>query len=194
MDSTKKSDGSDLFSVRIVLFMISQNLSLFGSSVVGFAIIWYITLETSSGIWLMYATLANMVPHLFISLYSGVWADRYRKKYLIMLSDGFIALVTLILFILFRMGFQQLWLLLLVSVIRSLGSGVQGPAVSAILPQLVPSVHLTRIQGINQSISSVLYMLAPAVGGMVFGLMDDSWNFLLHVLTASLHLPVFICF
>ncbi|HKL56846.1 MAG TPA: MFS transporter [Sphaerochaeta sp.] len=192
MDSTKKSDGSDLFSVRIVLFMISQNLSLFGSSVVGFSIIWYITLETSSGIWLMYATLANMVPHLFISLYSGVWADRYRKKYLIMLSDGFIALVTLTLFVLFRMGFQQLWLLLLVSVIRSLGSGVQGPAVSAILPQLVSSEHLTRIQGINQSISSVLYMLAPAVGGMVLALMDISWTFLLDVVTATLALSVFI--
>ena len=192
MDSTKKSDGSDLFSVRIVLFMVSQNLSLFGSSVVGFSIIWYITIETSSGIWLMLATLANMVPHLVISLYSGVWADRYRKKYLIMLSDGFIALVTLILFVLFRLGYQHLELLLVVSVIRSLGSGVQGPSVSAILPQLVPHEHLTRIQGVNQSISAVLYMLAPAMGGMLLGLMDLSWTFLLDVLTATIALVIFI--
>lgn len=192
MDSTQKSNRSGLFSLRIVLFMVSQNLSLFGSSVVGYAIIWYITIETSQGIWLMYATLANMVPHLLISLYSGVWADRHPKKYLIMLSDGFIALVTLILFVLFRMGFQQLWLLLVVSIIRSLGSGVQGPAVSAILPQLVPPEHLTRIQGINQSISSVLYMLAPAVGGMVLGFMDVSWTFLLDVVTATLALSIFV--
>jgi len=192
MDNVQKPVRGELFSSRIVLFMISQNLSLFGSSVVGYAIIWYITIETSSGIWLMYATLANMVPHLIISLYSGVWADRHRKKYLIMLSDGFIALVTLILFILFRLGFQQLWLLLLVSVIRSLGTGVQGPAVSAILPQLVPPTHLTRIQGINQSISSVLFMLAPAVGGMVLGLMDISWTFLLDVVTAIIALSIFV--
>lgn len=192
MESGRERVGSDLFSVRIVLFMISQNLSLFGSSVVGFAIIWHITIETSSGIWLMYATLANMVPHLIISLYSGVWADRYRKKYLIMLSDGFIALVTLILFVLFRLGYQNLELLLVVSVIRSLGSGVQGPAVSAILPQIVPAEHLTRIQGINQSISAVLYMLAPAMGGMLLALMDLSWTFLLDVLTATVALCVFI--
>lgn len=192
MESRQESVGSDLFSGRIVLFMISQNLSMFGSSVVGFAIIWYITIETSSGIWLMFATLANMVPHLIISLYSGVWADRYRKKYLIMLSDGFIALVTLILFVLFRLGYQHLELLLVVSVIRSLGSGVQGPAVSAILPQLVPPMHLTRIQGINQSISAVLYMLAPAMGGMLLGLMDLSWTFLLDVLTATIALVIFI--
>lgn len=192
MESRQEPGSSDLFTGRIVLFMISQNLSLFGSSVVGFAIIWYITIKTSSGIWLMLATLSNMVPHLIISLYSGVWADRYRKKYLIMLSDGFIALVTLVLFILFRMGYQHLELLLVVSVIRSLGSGVQGPAVSAILPQLVPAEHLTRIQGINQSLSSVLYMLAPAVGGMVLGLMDLSWTFLLDVFTATLALFIFI--
>ena len=110
-----------------------------------------------------------------------------------MISDGFIALVTLILFVLFRLGFQSLWLLLLVSVIRSFGTGVQGPAVSAILPQLVPSTHLTRIQGINQSISSVLFMLAPAVGGMVLGFMDISWTFLLDVVTATLALSIFAC-
>lgn len=192
MESQEEPVGSNLFSLRIVLFMISQNLSLFGSSAVGFAIIWYITIETSSGLWLMLATLANMVPHLIISLYSGVWADRYRKKYLIMGSDGFIALVTLGLFILFRMGYQHLELLLIVSVIRSLGSGVQGPAVSAIFPQLVSKEHLTRIQGINQSLSAVLYMLAPAAGGMILALMDLSWTFLLDVATATIALIVFI--
>jgi DHA3 family macrolide efflux protein-like MFS transporter len=109
-----------------------------------------------------------------------------------MISDGFIALVTLILFILFRLGLQHLWLILLASVLRSLGTGVQGPSVSAILPQLVPLAHLTRIQGISQSISSVLFMLAPAVGGMVLGLMDISWTFLLDVVTATIALPLFV--
>ncbi|MFM2490700.1 hypothetical protein ABW365_25340 [Enterococcus avium] len=34
---------------RIGLFLASQNISLFGSQLVSYAIIWYITLETSSG-------------------------------------------------------------------------------------------------------------------------------------------------
>ena len=86
-----------MFTKRVVLFLLSQNLSIFGSSVVGFAIIWYITLETSSGIYLMLATLAQMVPHLVISLYSGVWADRHSRKVLLMLRDSFIAVATLVL-------------------------------------------------------------------------------------------------
>ena len=189
-DISDKKD-TKLFTPSILLFLMSQNLSIFGSSVVGYAIIWYVTLQTSSGTWMMGVALATMVPPLLVSLYSGVWADRYSRKLLIMLSDGFIALATLALFIFFKMGYKHLELLLAVSVIRSLGSGVQGPAVSAIFPQLVPKEHLTRIQGINQSIRSVLMLLSPAIGGVVLSVMDISWAFMLDVVTALLAIAVF---
>ena len=182
-----------LFTPSILLFLISQNLSIFGSSVVAYSIIWYVTLQTSSRTWMMGITIASMVPHLLISLYSGVWADRYSRKLLIMLSDGFIALATLGMFILFRMGYKHLELLLAVSVIRALGSGIQSPAVNAIFPQLVPKEHLTRIQGINQSFRSVLMLLSPAVGGVVLSLMDLSWAFMLDVSTALIAIVIFAC-
>lgn len=191
MNSMPDKKKAKLFTPSILLFLISQNLSIFGSSVVGYAIIWYVTLKTSSGTWMMAVTLATMVPHLLISLYSGVWADRYSRKSLIMLSDGFIAAATLALFILFRMGYRNLELLLAVSVIRSLGSGIQSPAVNAIFPQLVPKEHLTRIQGINQSVRSVLLLLSPAVGGLVLSVMNISWAFLLDVISAFLAIVVF---
>lgn len=62
LQDTINKKGSSLFNSRVLLFLISQNLSLFGSSVVGFAIIWHITLETSSGTWLMLGTLTTMIP------------------------------------------------------------------------------------------------------------------------------------
>lgn len=191
MERAVDSPATSVFNRRIVLFLVSQNLSLFGSSVVGYAIIWYITLETSSGVFLMLATLAQMVPHLLISLYSGVWADRYNRKYLIMLSDSFIALATLVLALLFGQGFGSIQALLVVSVIRSLGGGVQGPAVNAIIPQLVEQQHLVRIQGINQSINSALLLLSPAVGGLMLSLFSLTWTFYLDVLTATLAVVVF---
>ncbi len=93
---------------KIILFLLSQNISLFGSSVVGFAILWHITLETSSGFWLMLFTICSMFPQVIISLWGGVWADRYNRKYIIMLADAFIAIATLGLAMAFRMGFQRL--------------------------------------------------------------------------------------
>ena len=191
MDEIPGKKQEKLLNPSIVLFLVSQNLSIFGSSVVAYSIIWYVTLQTSSGTWMMLVTIASMVPHVLISLYSGVWADRYSRKLLIMASDGFIALATLGMFILFRMGYKHLELLLVVSVIRALGSGVQSPAVNAIFPQLVPKEHLTRIQGINQSVRSVLMLLSPAVGGVVLSLMDLSWAFMLDVSTAFIAIVIF---
>jgi len=119
---------------KVALFLLSQNISLFGSSVVGFAIIWHITLETSSGLWLMLSTICAMFPQVIVSLWGGVWADRYNRKTLIMLTDGFIALSTFGLAVAFWLGFQRLELLLAVSVVRSIGAGIQTPAVHAIFP------------------------------------------------------------
>ena len=92
---TTRGKRPSAFNKEVISFLLSQNISLFGSSVVAFAIIWYITLETSSGLWLMLSTICSTVPQVVISLWGGVWADRYNRKHLIMFSDGFIALATL---------------------------------------------------------------------------------------------------
>jgi len=186
MKTNSTHKGNSLFNKKIILFLVSQNISLFGSSVVGFAIIWHITLETSSGFWLMLFTICSTVPQVVISLWGGVWADRYNRKILIMLADAFIALTTLGLAVSFWIGFQRMELLLIASVVRSIGAGIQTPAVSAIYPQLVPQDRLTKIQGINQTLNSVLMLLSPAVGGVLLGSMDIAWAFMLDVITAAL--------
>ena len=61
---------------QIALFLISQNLSMFGSSVVGFSIVWYITVTTESGFWITLSTLATLIPQVLVSLWAGVFADR----------------------------------------------------------------------------------------------------------------------
>ena len=60
---------------QALLFLISQNFSIFGSSLVGFTIIWYITLKTSSGGWVMLATMSTLLPPVFLSMWAGVLAD-----------------------------------------------------------------------------------------------------------------------
>lgn len=175
---------------RIAYFLVSQNLSLFGSSVVGFSILWHITLETSSGFWMMLATICSMLPQVLISLFGGVWADRYNRKTLIMLADGFVALATLGLAVSFLVGFGRLELLLAASVIRSIGAGIQTPAVSAIYPQLVPEEKLTKVQGINQTLNSVLMLLSPAVGGVLLGTVGIVGAFFVDVATAVLAILV----
>ncbi|MCL2152298.1 MAG: MFS transporter [Oscillospiraceae bacterium] len=177
----------------VAFFLVSQNISLFGSSVVGFAVIWHIMLETSSGVWMMLAMLCNLLPQVFISLFAGVWADRYNRKLLIMLSDGFIAIATLALAITFLLGFRKLELLLVVLAARSFGASVQTPAVNAIFPQLAPEEWLTKVQGVNQTISSVLMLITPAIGGVLLETFGIVGAFFVDVVTAAVAIAVMSC-
>lgn len=175
------------------LFLASQSISLFGSSIVNFAIVWHVTLTTSSGTMMAWTMLASFLPQILISLFAGVWADRYDRRRVIMLADGFIALVTLGLALVFMSGHRSLWLLLSASALRSIGSGIQSPAVSALLPQFVPMDQLMRVNGLNGSIRSFMMLFSPAAGGWVLAQYSIEGAFLVDVFTAILAI-VFLFF
>jgi DHA3 family macrolide efflux protein-like MFS transporter len=144
---------------KMMAFLISQGISLFGSQIVQMAVIWYVTLETSSGIWVTVLTLAAFLPQMIISLFAGVWADRYNRKRMIIAADAIIAVTTLLLAVFMmsgNVGEAALPAIILVSVVRSLGSGIHAPTVNAMIPQLVPEDGLMRVNGINGSIQSVV--------------------------------------
>lgn len=169
---------------RTALFLGGQTVTLFGSSIVQFGISWYVTLTTQNGLMITIATLCGFLPQAIISLVAGVWADRYNRKLLIMLADGVIAACTAVLAVLWAVGYTEMWLLFVISAIRSLGSGVQTPAVSAFLPELVPQDKLMRVNGINSAIQSVMFLLAPAVAGALYGSVGIGPIFWVDVVTA----------
>lgn len=168
----------------ITLLLSSQTISIFGSLVSGFAVVWYITLQTGSGMWVTYATLTTTVPSVIISLWAGVWADRYSRKYLAMIADSGIAIATLTMAILFSLGFDQLWLLLILLAVRSAGNGIQSPSVNAMIADIVPQNNLSRINGIYNTLSSFSQLMAPAMGGVILANFDLRFAFALDVVTA----------
>lgn len=165
-------------------FLSAQTISLFGSSLVQYAIVWYITLSTSSGKMLTISTLCGFLPQIAISLFAGVWIDRYNRKWLIMLSDAVIAAATLALALTFLSGHRSVGLLFLVLAVRSAGTGIQTPAVSAVLPQIVPKQHLMRINGINSTLSSVIMFLSPAASGAILSVAPLETVLFIDVVTA----------
>lgn len=168
----------------ITRFLTAQTISLFGSSIVQYAIVWYITLTTSSGSMMTIATLCGFLPQIVISLFAGVWIDRYDRKKLVMISDTVIAASTLLLAVVFYRGNRAIWLLLAVLAIRSAGSGIQNPAVNAIIPQIVPGEHLMRVNGINSTLSSVIMFLSLAVSGAILSVVPLEATLFVDVFTA----------
>ncbi|MDF2840803.1 MAG: transporter [Clostridia bacterium] len=174
------------------MFISSQTISLFGSALVQFAIIWYIARSTNSGMMVTISSICAFLPQLVISLFAGVWADRYNRKILIILSDGLIATSTLILAIVFLMGYNSIWLLFLVSAVRSLGAGMQTPAVGAMIPQIVPEDKLMRVNGINGTIQSMIFFVAPAIGGAILTFGTFESIMLIDVFTAMIAIVILL--
>lgn len=168
----------------IIRFLSAQTISLFGSSIVQYAIVWYITLTTSSGKMLMFSTLCGFMPQIIISLFAGVWIDRYERKKLVMLSDSAIAFSTLLLAVSFLAGYKNIWLLMAVLIIRSAGTGIQTPAVNAMIPQIVPARQLMRVNGINSTVSSIIMFISPAVSGAILSVASLEATLFIDVISA----------
>ncbi|NLM36298.1 MAG: MFS transporter [Clostridiales bacterium] len=171
---------------NIILFLSSQTISLFGSMLVQYAITWYITLNTQSGVMMTISIICGFLPTFFLSPFAGVWADRYNRKLLIILSDSMIAAATLIIAILFIMGHDAMWLLFVASAIRALGGGIQSPAVNAFIPQLVPEEKLTKVNAVNSSIQSITMLIAPMISGALLTKAGIETIFFIDVITAAI--------
>ena len=158
------------------VFLSGQTVSMFGSMLVQYAIMWYLTILTESGVVLMLSALFGMLPQAIVSIFGGVWADRLNRKRLIIIADASIALTTLALAFFMLSGYSELWLIFLTLAIRSTGAGIQQPAVAALIPQLVPTPHLLRVNGIFQSISSAMMLVAPAAAGAIYAAAAEAWG------------------
>lgn len=181
---------------KTAIFLSGQAITLFGSSLVQFALVWYVTLETSSGFWVSMLTICAHAPQFIMSFFSGVWADRYSRKMLIIVSDVAIAVTTLILALLLpyiNNNSLLLSILLIVSAIRSLGTGIQTPAVGAVLPQLVPSDKLMRVNGINSTIQSIVQFAAPAAAGAILSIGTLQSTLFIDIATAFVGVGLLCC-
>ena len=171
---------------NVAIFLSTQAISLFGSTLVQLAIAWHITLTTQSGSMMAISVLCGFLPTFLISPFAGVWADRYDRRLLIVLADGLIALCTLVLAIVFHLGHGSVWLLFAASAVRALGGGIQMPAVNALLPQFVPEQHLTRINAIHSTIQSVMTLLSPMASALLLSVAPLEAIFMVDVVTGAI--------
>lgn len=172
---------------QAMLFLISQCITLFGSTLVQMAIVWYVTIQTSSGVWVAAFTVCSYLPQFLISFVAGVWADRHSRKKLIIGADSLIALVTFLMVLAIPHITDKIVVLgglLVMSVIRSFGAGIQTPAVNAVIPQLVPEDQIMRFNGINATMQSVVQFAAPAAAGVLLTINTLSSTLIIDTATA----------
>lgn len=163
-----------------------QFFSILTSSLVNFAIIIWLSLETGSAEMLAWVAIAALLPQTVIGPFTGALIDRWNRKRIMMLADSFIALCTLVLATLFWLDIAQIWHIFALLGLRSIGSAFHMPAMQASVPLLAPTDQLTRIAGVNQIIASVSQIAGPALGAMLITIWDIEYVLLFDVAGALL--------
>src|SRR5512144_2976309 len=106
---------------RFFTIWIGQAFSLFGSALVQFALVWWLTQKTGSATVLALSTLAALLPQIVIGPLAGTLVDRWSRRVVMIAADGGIALTTLALIYLFWSGQIQVWHIYVAMFVRSAG-------------------------------------------------------------------------
>jgi DHA3 family macrolide efflux protein-like MFS transporter len=175
---------------KVTVFLVGQTITTFGSLLVQYALLWHLTLTTKSGVVLALAAVFGFLPQAIVSIFAGVWADRVNRKVMIILSDSTIALATLVLAFFMLSGVDDLWLVFLVMAVRSVGAGIQMPAISALIPQIVPTDRLMRVNGINSSVQSSLLIIGPVAAAGIYSTVSLAAILFVDVVTAVIGLSL----
>lgn len=141
-----------------------QAFSILGSAAAGFAIVWWLTIQTGSAMALAMATLAIFLPQALIGPFAGVWIDRSSRKTVMITADLLIAATSVVLAIAFLIGNPPIWLIYAMLFMRGVGQSFHIPAMQAAMPMFVPESELVKVGGWSGFIQSGSLMLGPVLG------------------------------
>lgn len=179
---------------RFFTLWIGQALSLLGSQLVQFAIIWYLTLETNSATALALASLMGLLPQVILSPFIGTWVDRGNRRAILISADATVAVATLVLVLLFTLGRVEIWHIYALLFVRAVAGGFHQSAFGASVVLLVPKEHLARVQGFNQALYGGLNIISAPLGAFLYAVLPMQGILSIDVGTAVLAILILLFF
>ena len=145
--------------------ILTQTFSLIGSRMTGLAVAIKVFNDTDRATPLTIVAFLTAVPQVVSANVAGVLADRWDRRYVMMIADAGQALATFLLMLSFLSGAFELWHLYVLTVIQSIFSVFQGPAFDASVTMLVPDEHRDRANTIRQLTGPASGLIAPSSRG-----------------------------
>jgi DHA3 family macrolide efflux protein-like MFS transporter len=153
-----------------IFFIIwtGQVISIIGSSLTNFGLGVWIFEQTGDAMPFALTVLFGSLPRVFLLPVAGSLADRWNRRWLMILADTGNALATLVIVLLLSFDSLEVWHIYLLSAVGSALGTFQLPAYQASITMLVPKKHLARANGMVQTADALGGILAPLLAGFLF--------------------------
>ncbi len=184
--TTTTANSNPRWARRFFTIWTGQAFSLFGSQLVQFALVWWLTSTTKSATILATATLFAILPQVVISPFAGALVDRWNRRLVMIAADGLVAVSTVWLIVLYATGNMQVWHVYAAMLLRATFGAFHFPAMQASTSLLVPGEHLARVSGLNQGLQGLMNIVAPPVGALLLSVMPLHRVLAVDIVTAAM--------
>ena len=159
------------------LLWLGQLISASGTMMQTAAILWHVYDVTHQPIALGLVGLVRIVPVVGLSLVSGLAADRFDRRKLMMFTQTGMAVCAALLGLLAVSGVKAVWPIYLLAALSSAFGAFDLPARQSLIPNLVPREDLSNAFSVNSTMMQAASVVGPAMAGTVIAQAGVQWAY-----------------
>lgn len=144
------------------------------------SVAWLVVTLTGSAVALGTATALQFLPILFLSLFAGVFIDRFPKRKILIATQTVSAIQALTLWILVSLKVINLWEIYTLSFLLGLVNAFDQPGRQAFVAEMVPDEDLGNAIALNSLVFNAARTVGPAVAGVTIAAVGIAPSFLLN--------------
>jgi len=153
---------------KYMIIWVGEVASTVGSALTSFALGVWIYERTDSVSLLTLNMLMYAVSSLVVLPLAGVAADRWNRKFVMVLGDFGVALCSLVVLLLATSGSLQIWHAYILTGASGAFGTFQWPAYKAAIPLIVPKEHLARASALSQVGDGLAELAGPFIAGALY--------------------------
>jgi MFS family permease len=148
------------------LFWFGQLISLSGTWMQSVAQGWLVYTLTKSPFYLGMVAAAGSLPILLFTLAGGIVADRFRKRNLLLLTQGISIIPAILLGVLTDTELIVVWHVAILAALLGTANAFDIPARQAFLIEMVGKGSLTNAIALNSAVFHGARLIGPIIAGM----------------------------
>jgi MFS family permease len=162
------------------LFFCGQSVSLIGTWMTRLATSWLVYRLTGSSFLLGVISFASQIPTFLLGPVAGVWADRWERRRVLLITQILAAVQSLLLAGLTLSGHITIWEIVWLSVFQGLINAFEMPARQSFLVQMVDGrTDLSNAIALNSTMVNSARLLGPALAGITIAAVGEGYCFLI---------------
>ena len=168
---------------NFLFFSCSQTISLIGTWMQSIGQAWLVLELTHSAWQLGLVGALQSLPVMVLVLFGGVFADRWPKRRVLLLTQSAAMLQALLLWMLVATGTVHVWHIYVLALLLGLTNSLDRPTRQAFVVEMVGREDLPNAVALNSSLTNMTRIVGPALGGFIIATSGVTTLFLLNALS-----------